>query len=266
MSIRRLTSPPRCRRPLLPGVRLRNSQNSRVKSQFPKARLPFEALRRKPKLCRGSAVVQIHNGPGTPIVPLTGRVIRGGAGGVLPVYRRSHRAASCSSGDSVAELGLSRASCYIGVSNSIPVLLPPLLDNRSFGCGQDAGGQIVRKWTKNAGGVCGRDGIEGRSLKSGPLGLSVSVLVLRWRPGRSPGPGRLTTQVGAGDHPGDDAQPATQRLPLLCGVRWRSPLPRRPAIGRWILSVGRSHPVPSASESFPGQGVVHDGPGVRRPV
>ena len=147
MSIRRLTSPPRCRRPLLPGVRLRNSQNSRVKSQFLKARLPFEALRRKPKLCRGSAVVQIHNGPGTPIIPLTGRVIRGGAGGVLPVYRRSHRAASCSSGDSVAEIGLSRASCYIGVSNSIPVLLPPLQDRLSFGSCKSAIGEFGRKLT-----------------------------------------------------------------------------------------------------------------------
>ena len=196
MSIRRLTSPPRCRRPLLPGVRLRNSQNSRVKSQFPKARLPFEALRRKPKLCRGSAVVQIHNGPGTPIVPLTGRVIRGGAGGVLPVYRRSHRAASCSSGDSVAEIGLSRASCYIGVSNSIPVLLPPLLDNRSYGSGQNAGRRVGQHWTVAATKVdkmpVGFADVMVSSLKAGiragqPLSLHPLGLRAAWaQPGTGP--------------------------------------------------------------------------------
>ena len=80
-----------------------------------------------------------------------------------------------------------------------------------------------------------------RGSKSGPVGPSVSVLVLHCRPGRSRGPGRLTPKVGAGDHPGDDAQPAPQRLPLLGGVR------RRPAIGRWVPFVGASHPAHPAS-------------------
>lgn len=48
-----------------------------------------------------------------------------GAGGVLPVYRRSRAAASCALGDSVTEIRVNRASCYIGAGNPIPVLLPP---------------------------------------------------------------------------------------------------------------------------------------------
>ena len=67
------------------------------------------------------------------LTPLTGREIPGDAGGVVPVYRRPHGAASCSSGGSVAEIVVDGASCHIGVSNSIPVLVPPLLDSRSFG-------------------------------------------------------------------------------------------------------------------------------------
>ena len=73
----------------------------------------------------------------------------------------------------------------------------------------------------------------GRIPESGPVSRSVSVLALRCRPGRSPGPGRLTTQVSAGNHPGQDAKPTRHRLSLLGGVGWRSPLRRRPAIGRW---------------------------------
>ena len=46
----------------------------------------------------------------------------------------------------------------------------------------------------------------GRSPDSGPVTRSVSVLVLRRRPGRRHGPGRLTPKVGAGSHPGKDAQ------------------------------------------------------------
>ena len=72
--------------------------------------------------------------------PLTGREIRGDAGGIIPVYRKTHWAAVCGSGDSVAAIGVSRASCHIGVSNSIPVLLPPLQDSASYGSGQNAGG------------------------------------------------------------------------------------------------------------------------------
>ena len=66
-----------------------------------------------------------------------------------------------------------------------------------------------------------------RSSESGPVTRSVPVLVLRRRPGRSPGPGLLTPEVGAGDHPGKDAKTAPHRLSLLGRVR------RRLAIGRW---------------------------------
>ena len=80
-----------------------------------------------------------------------------------------------------------------------------------------------------------------------PVARLVPVLVVRWRPGL------LTTQVGAGDHPGQDAQTAPHRLPLLCGVRRRSPPRRSPAIGRWILSVIASHPSHPASGRLMGQ-------------
>ena len=63
------------------------------------------------------------------------------------MYRRLVGAASCGMVDSVAEIGVSGASCYIVVSNSIPVLLPLLLDSRSYGSGQNAGRQIGREWT-----------------------------------------------------------------------------------------------------------------------
>ena len=66
-----------------------------------------------------------------------------------------------------------------------------------------------------------------RSREAGAVSRSLSVLALRRRLRRSTGPGRLTPQVSAGDHPGQDAQPTPDRLPLLCGVRWRSPLRRR---------------------------------------
>ena len=66
-----------------------------------------------------------------------------------------------------------------------------------------------------------------RSSESGPVTRSVPVLVLRRRPGHSPGPGLLTPEVGAGDHPGKDAKTAPHRLSLLGRVR------RRLAIGRW---------------------------------
>ena len=130
------------------------------------------------------------------------------------------------------------------------------LDSRSYESGQDAGG------------VRGRDGIEfeGRNPGRVGLGCSVSVLLVRGRPGRSRGPGRLTPKVGASDHAGQDAKPAPHRLLLVGGVCWRSPSRRSPAIGRWVLSVGPSHPVPSASDGLLGREVPYDGPGVRRPV
>ena len=75
-------------------------------------------------------------------------------------------------------------------------------------------------------------GLYAGGWKSWSFSLSVSVPVLGCRPGRSHGSGLLTSKVGAGDHPGDDAQPAPQRLPLLGGVR------RRPLAYRWLPSVG----------------------------
>ena len=75
-----------------------------------------------------------------------------------------------------------------------------------------------------------------RSPESGAV--TRSALVLNCRPGRCRGPGRLTPKVGAGDHPGEDAQTAPQRLLLLGGVR------RRPLVSRWVLSVGPSHSAP----------------------
>ena len=141
-----------------------------------------------------------------------------------PVYRRSRGAASCTLGDSVAEIGVNGASCYIGASNPIPVLVPLLQDSRSFGnCTLSIGafGMGLTFW---------------RRPESGPVGCSVPVL--RWRSGRSHGPRRLTLKVGAGDHPGEDAQAAPQRLPLLGGVR------RRLSVCRWVPSVGPSHSAP----------------------
>ena len=90
------------------------------------------------------------------------------------------------------------------------------MDNASYESGQ------------NAGGVCGR---ELRAWSEGstpvPVSRSVCVLALRRRLRRSPGPGRQTPQVSAGDHSGQDAKPAPHRLLPLGGVR------RRPAIVRW---------------------------------
>ena len=86
---------------------------------------------------------------------------------------------------------------------------------------------------QSAGGVCGRDESGAEARNPGPGTRSVPVLVLRRRPRRGPGPERLTPKVGAGDHPGEDAQPTMNRLALLGGACRRSPLRRRPAIGRW---------------------------------
>ena len=58
------------------------------------------------------------------------------------MYRRLHGAASCRMVDSLAEIGVSGASCHIGVSNLNPVLLPPLQDSRSYESGQNAGGGL----------------------------------------------------------------------------------------------------------------------------
>ena len=71
------------------------------------------------------------------------------------------------------------------------------------------------------GATCGGLYAGGWKSWSFSLSVSVSVLVLGGRPGLRPEPGRLTPKMGAGDHPGEDAQPAPQRLPLLGGVRRR---------------------------------------------
>ena len=54
------------------------------------------------------------------------------------------RRASCILGDFVAEIGVTGVVCYIGASNPIPQLLPPLQDSGSFGNCRSAIGQIGR--------------------------------------------------------------------------------------------------------------------------
>ena len=155
------------------------------------------------------------------------------------MYRRLSRAASCRLDESVSEIGVNEASCYIGASNLIPVFLPPLQGSRSFGNCTLSIGDTGPKWTAPALGIalCQSGPLEradvGQSPESGSVSLSVSVLVPRCRPGRSLGPGRQPLQVGAGDDAGQDAQPTPDRLALLGGAVWRFPLRRRPAIGRW---------------------------------
>ena len=77
------------------------------------------------------------------------------------------------------------------------------------------------------------------AAEDGSVSRSISVLVLRWWPGRGCGPGLLTPKVRAGDDSGKDAQTAPQRLLLLGGVR------HRPLVSRWAPSVGPSHSAPS---------------------
>lgn len=111
------------------------------------------------------------------------------------------------------------------------------VDSARYGSGQSAG----MGW--RSGGdleyadedTLGRKRSCGWKPESEPVSPSVSVLVLRSRPGRMQGPGRLTPKVGAGDHTGEDAQPAPHRLPLLGGER------RGPAVGQWNSLVGASH-------------------------
>ena len=92
-------------------------------------------------------------------------------------------------------------------------------------------------------------GVAGASQPEGEISLHVnrspesgavtrSVLILRRRLGRSCGLGSMTPKVGAGDHPGEDAQTAPQRLLLLGGVRCR------PLFSQWVPSVGPSHSGP----------------------
>ena len=152
-----------------------------------------------------------------------------------PCTGRMRGAASCRLGDSVADIGVNGAACHIGATNPILVLLPRLQDGRSYQSGQNAGRGVGRYWTVAATKVdktpvgfgdmmrAKAEATDGLMIRSLP-GLSV-----RRRFRRSPGAGRLTPQMGAGDDTGQDAQPPPHRLTLLGGVRWRSPLRRRPA-------------------------------------
>ena len=82
--------------------------------------------------------------------------------------------------------------------------------------------------------------------RAGFANCSIAGLLVRWL--RRSGPGRLPPQVGAGDDPGQDAQPRLPPLPLLLGVvRGRCPwglpsdfpgFPAVPAKPRWIVSSG----------------------------
>ena len=98
------------------------------------------------------------------------------------------------------------------------------------------------------------DGTNGsRRAEVEAVSYSVFVLGLRRRLRRSPGLGHLPPQMSAYVHSGKDAQPAPERLPLLCGVGRRRQLHRRPAIRRWVPYVGASHPALSPSGSCLGQ-------------
>ena len=132
------------------------------------------------------------------------------------MYRRSLGAASCGSGDSVAGIGVNRAVCHIGASNPIPVLLPPLLDSRSFGNCRSAIGGIGPKWTAPAlrialcqsGVGTGRTGDEGRN--PGPVSRSLPILALRRRLRRKPRTGApdATGERGRSFGPGCEARAA----------------------------------------------------------
>ena len=129
------------------------------------------------------------------------------------MYRQTRGAASRILAESIAEIGVNEADCYIRVSNSFPGFLP-----RSW----SGGGYEVGK---------AEQGCEG-APRDGSVSRSICVLALRRRLRRSPGPERLTPQVSAGDHSGQDAKPAPHRPSMLVGAGRRSPL-RRPAIVRW---------------------------------
>ena len=179
-------------------------------------------------------------GGARPQSPLKGREIHEAVGDVLPVYSNREKADKMASGSVVAEIEVSGASCRIGVSDSIPALLPPLPDRFSYRSRQNAGKRVGREWTAPAmevdkvpvGFAC-MMGIEFEGRNPDRSAAQAPVLVVHRRHGRSCGPSRLPLQVGAGDHPRQDAQPAPDRLSLLGGAVWRFPLRRRPAIVGW---------------------------------
>ena len=144
---------------------------------------------------------------GSRTAPLTGREIRGDVDGVIPIYRRM-------SGRQVAEGRFRRRN-----RGEHAILLHR---SERFGSGVPSTptgqSQLWKLHFVNRGVQLWRagDGTDvGRSPESGPVSRSVPVLVLCCRPGRSPGPGRLTPKMGAGNHPGQDAKTAPHRLSLL---------------------------------------------------
>ena len=171
--------------------------------------------------------------------PLTGQEIRGEVGGVLPVYRRSHGAAGCRSGDSLAEIGVNGAACYIGASNLIPGFLPPLLDNRSYGNCRSAIVETGAKWTVPA--------LEIALCQSAVAGRRECVPKLGIRAGHSFSPrprpplaawARLRTGppdaaggLGRSSGPGCAAHAA----PSLAARRSRTAIPASPSPGDWSM-------------------------------
>ncbi len=69
------------------------------------------------------------------------------------MYRGSIGTTSCGESDFVAETGVNGTTCHIGASISIPGLVPPLQDSRSYESGQSAGGRFDGEWTVTAGKV-----------------------------------------------------------------------------------------------------------------
>ena len=90
---------------------------------------------------------------GSRTAPLTRRQIRQDVGGMLPVCRRTRGAASCRSGDSVAESVTNCVVCHIRASNLFQELLPRSWGSRSYKMGNcnksDLAGYVpspARKW------------------------------------------------------------------------------------------------------------------------
>ena len=102
-----------------------------------------------------------------------GTRIVGPFGVCYPCTGRMGEVASCRLSDSVAEIEVNEAVCYIAASNLIPGFLPPLLDNRSFGNCILAIRGIGWEWTVPAlrialcqsGVGTGRTGAEGRKSR-----------------------------------------------------------------------------------------------------
>ena len=133
--------------------------------------------------------------------PFTEHEIRRSGRGVVPVYSKTHGAASGRSVDFVAEIGVNGTACYIGASNSILGLFPPLPDRRSYENGQDVGG------------LCGRYESQSRCCDAGSK-HSLPVIALLRHLGRSPGPGRWPPRLGVGDDVSRNAQTTPDPSPV----------------------------------------------------